>query len=50
MSDIQDQAADRVAKAAAINVEVVKRLHQNDVQAGVKVAKSNKVSRAKANG
>jgi len=48
MSDIEDQAAERVAKAQRINAEVLTRLHQNDVQPGVKPAKVAKPARGKA--
>ena len=50
MSDIEEQAAERVAKAKRINAEVLTRLHQNDVQAGIteKPAKVAKTARGKA--
>lgn len=42
MSDIEDQAAERVAKAEHINDEVYNRLHQYDKEDfGVKAAKGN---------
>ena len=42
MSDIEDQAAERVAKAERINQEVYNRLHQYDGEGfGVKAAKGN---------
>jgi len=49
MSDIEDQAAARVEKAKQINAEVLKRLHQNDVQAGVK-SSTRAPRKAKADG
>jgi len=36
MSDIEEQAAARVAKAERINAEVLTRLHQYDVKAAPK--------------
>ncbi len=46
MSDIEDQAAERVAKAARINAEVNMRLHQNDVQPGITEKPKPKATKA----
>lgn len=35
MTEAEDRAAGRVEKAASINAEVSKRLHQNDAQPGI---------------
>ena len=48
MTDIQDQAAERVAKAERINAEVQKRLHQNDVQPGITEKPAPKAKPSKA--
>lgn len=47
MSDIEDQAAERVAKAKRINAEVLTRLHQNDVQPGITEKPAPKAKAAK---
>jgi hypothetical protein len=51
MSDAQDQAQERVDKAARINVEVRARLDHagRDVTAGIK-AKPSKAAKGKADG
>ena len=49
MSDIEDQAAERVSKAARINDEVYNRLHQYDKEGfGLTEKPAPKAKKAKA--
>ena len=47
MTEAERQAADRVSKAAAMNDELQKRLHQNDVQPGITEKPAPKATRSR---
>lgn len=48
MTEAEDRAKGRVDKAASVNLEVQRRLHQNDVQPGITEKPAPKSKRAKA--